>query len=196
MVYFYCRHGDPSRDNFIALAQSLTFQFTKLKPSLLPFVLEMQAASGTRSLRSPKIAKEILATAVESFDNLTLIIDGLDECIKSQKDEIVSWIRSAINTAETDSSRNLRCCILGQEDNDTGRLLKNLPTFKITKQHNSDDISRYCRHRANTIGQDFGLSPQDIPNLSEHVSRKADGEACWKYQETANFAQACFCMLN
>lgn len=177
MAYFYCKHGDPSRDNFIGLAQSLTFQFTRLNPSLLPFVLEMQAASGTNSLRSPKIAKEILATAVESFDNLILIIDGLDECIKSQKDEIVSWVRSAVAFAETNSSKNLRCCFLSQEDNDTGRLLKGLPAFKITEQHNSEDISRYCRHRANDIGQDFELSPQDVLKLSECVARNADGEA-------------------
>ncbi|KAF2492844.1 ankyrin [Lophium mytilinum] len=174
-AFFYCKHGDPARDNFIGFARSFIFQLTKLNSSLLPFVLEKESSSGTDSLRSSKIAKEILAVAVESFDDLTIVIDGLDECVKSQKAEIVSWIRSVVASAETDDSRNLRCCFLSQDDNDTGRLLKGLPTFKITAEHNNHDISRFCRRRANEIGQNFGVLPQDVQNLAECVAGKADG---------------------
>ncbi|KAF2815322.1 uncharacterized protein BDZ99DRAFT_516056 [Mytilinidion resinicola] len=175
VAFFYCKHGDPARDNFIGFARSIIFQFTKLNSSLLPFVLEKESSSGTDSLRSSKIAKEILAAAVESFGDLILVIDGLDECIKSQKNEIVSWALSVIASAETDDSRNLRCCFLSQDDNDTGRLLKALPTFKITDKHNSQDISHFCRRRANEIGQNFGLLPQDVQSLAECVAGKADG---------------------
>jgi len=176
IAYFYCKHEDPSRDSFIAFARSIISQLTRLNPSLLPFVLQVRTTSGTTSLQSSKLAKEILNTSVESFDNLILVIDGLDECIKAQKDEIVSWIKFAVASAETDDSRILRCCFLSQEDNDTGKLLKGFPTFRITEQHNNQDILHFCERGAAEIGQNFGLVPQEVQSLRDCVAKNADGE--------------------
>jgi ankyrin repeat protein len=177
VAYFYCKHGDPARDNFVGLARSVISQLMELNPSLVPFVLQarLRATTGINTLQSPKIVKEIFEAALQSFGDLILVIDGLDECIKSQKTEIVSWIRSATASAAADDSRNLRCCFLSQEDNDCGRLLKNLPTFRITEQHNSEDILDFCGHRASEIGKDFGLAPQDAQNLATLVAKNADG---------------------
>ncbi|KAF2686439.1 ankyrin [Lentithecium fluviatile CBS 122367] len=175
VAFFYCKHGDPARDNFIGFARSIISQFAQLNPSLAPFIFDKQSASGVDSLRSSKLAKELLDVAVETFDALTLIVDGLDECVKSRKEEISSWVRSFVARAGEDGSRNLRCCILSQDDNDTGRLLKGLTTFKITVQHNTPDILQFCQRRANEIGHDYGLPPQDVQNLAECVTEKADG---------------------
>lgn len=177
VVYFYCKHGDSSRDNFMGLARSIISQFTKFNPLLVPYILEVQSNAGTNLLRSPKIAKEILNTSIESFHNLVLVVDGLDECIKSQKDEIVSWIRSEVIVAEDNGSQNLRSCFLSQHDNDTGRLLRGLPSFKITNDHNRTEILRFCQRRATRIGEDFGLSPHGVRDLVASVAENADGEA-------------------
>jgi hypothetical protein len=183
VVYFYCKHGDPTRDNFIGLARSIIFQLTKLNPSLFPFILEKRSITGTELLRSPKIAKEIIAAAVESVHDLIIVIDGLDECIMSQKKEIVSWIRSVIASTEPDGAKNLRCCFFSQGDNDTGKLLRNVPTFKVTENHNSEDILRFCRRRANKIGENFGLPAQDVQQLARHVAARADGKTFSKAPE-------------
>ena len=175
VAFFYCKHGDPSRDNFIGFARSIILQLIQLQPLLVPLVFEEQSKGGTESLRSSKIAKEILAVALESFDDLVIIIDGLDECTKSQKDEISMEIRSLVASAEGGNSRNLRCCFLSQDDNDMGRLLKALPMFKITGEHNKEDILRFCQRRANEIGLNFGLPSQDIQALGECVSGNSDG---------------------
>ncbi|CAO2653801.1 Nn.00g032120.m01.CDS01 [Neocucurbitaria sp. VM-36] len=175
LVYFYCKHGDTSRDNFIGFAKSAIFQFTRLNPSLLPFILEKRAVTGTASLRSPRIAKEILEAAIESSGDLIFIVDGLDECIMAQKKEIIAWVRSAVALAETDGSKSFRACFFSQEDNDIGKLLRDVPTFRIMETHNSEDILRFCRRRAITMGKSFQLSPQDVENMASHVADKADG---------------------
>lgn len=184
VAFFYCKHGDPTRNSFMAFTRSVVLQLSQLKPSLLPFILDKASSSGTDSLKSPKVAKDILNVALESFDNLSLVIDGIDECVKSQKDEISSWVRSTVTAAQANHSENLRCCFLSQDDNDTGRLFKALPTFRIAEQHNSSDILRYCRLRASEIGVAFGLPSQDVQDLAECVSRKADGITPPQHQKT------------
>jgi hypothetical protein len=199
VVYFYCKHRDPSRDNFIGLAQSLIAQFLRLDNAFLPYVFQLQTASGTSTLRSSTTAKEILAAAVEVFNDLILVIDGLDECVKSQKNEIVSWVRSEVALVGSSHSRRLRCCFLSQEDKDTGKLFKGLPKLKITGEHNSEDIARYCRRRAKQIGEDFMLSSDAVKNLAECVSGKADGKTSKTLYDiiwAANSIQACFSMQN
>lgn len=125
--------------------------------------------------------------ALESFDDLVLIIDGLDECVKSQKDEISSWIRSEIGLALANQSNNMRCCFISQDDNDTGRLLKFLPTFKITEQHNSVAISSFCKHRADEIGTIFALPSPDVQDLAKCVSGKADGKLPSYYRKRSDW---------
>ncbi|ORY19419.1 hypothetical protein BCR34DRAFT_128195 [Clohesyomyces aquaticus] len=177
VVFFYCKHGDPDRNNFIGFARSIISQLSQLNPLLPAFIFEKQSTSGVDSLRSSKLAKELLAVAIETFDILKIVIDGLDECVKSQKEEISSWVRGSVASASAaeDGSKNLWCCILSQDDNDTGRLLKGFTTFTITEQHNNGDILNFCRRRANEIRDDFGLLPQDVQTLAECVSGNADG---------------------
>ncbi|KAH7110085.1 hypothetical protein B0J11DRAFT_448466, partial [Dendryphion nanum] len=174
VAYFYCRHADPSRNSFLGLAQSLILQFTRSNPSLLPYIVNIQATSDTTSLQSAKIAKEVLGVAVASFENLILIVDGLDECSKAGKKEIVEWIRASILLAKDDNSRNLRCCFFGQEDNDAGKLLKGIRNFQLTEKHNRNQITSYCESRAKSIGEDFDLSAQDIQNLTSSVCKNTD----------------------
>lgn len=193
MVYFYCKHADPDRNNFVAFARSVILQFSELIPSLPPFILEK--ASSSDILKSPKVAKEILNVAVESLGGLFMIIDGIDECSKTAKEEISAWVRSATSPNQQNFSGGFRCCFLSQEDNDTGRLFRALPTFKIEVQHNNEDILRFCHLRADEIGTTFKLQPGDIRGLAETVCQKADGDSSLPLtfirKETDQF-QACF----
>ncbi|OJD34180.1 zinc finger protein [Diplodia corticola] len=175
VAYFYCKHDRPDRNNFVAFSCSLILQLSYLMPSLQAFIVEKMSSSGTEKLRSPKTAKEILEVAFKAVDCFFLIIDGIDECPKAQKNEIGSWARSSFSSSLSNQSESLRCCFLSQDDKETGRLFKAYPTLRITTQHNNEEIAHYCRTQVQEIGTTFRLQPEDIRGLAALVCEKADG---------------------
>ena len=186
VAFFYCKHKDNTRDNFVAFARSIISQLSKLNPLLDPFILDTASSRGTNVLQSPETAKEILNVALESFAGLRLIIDGLDECSKSQKEKISSWTQSAFPPLQSDSSAPPRCCFVSQHDNDTGRLFKSFATFEIKEHHNRQDIENYCKAQATEISADFSLSSDDVKRLREAVTKKADGKPLSKVWRQSN----------
>jgi hypothetical protein len=175
IVFFYCKHEDPSRNNFIAFARSILLQCCCLNTQLVPLILERSLESKTNILQSAKLAKELLGVAVESFGQLCMVIDGLDECPRAATREIVTWIRNLCNNGGNDNSGKFRCCFFSQDDHDIGQLLKGFPSYEILAKENKADIIHYCDIRTKEISDTFGLSVDDTRSIVDLVSEKANG---------------------
>ena len=85
LVFFYCRYNDPRRNSFVAIVRSLVLQLLHQDESLLPYLFEVASSSGESILSAPSIAKELLEIAVRAFDQVYIIVDGIDECEKAEK---------------------------------------------------------------------------------------------------------------
>lgn len=120
------------------------------------------------------LAKELLDVVLNTFNNLHIVIDGVDDCTRMEKERISSTF---ISVAESRISC-IRCCFISQDDKDTGKLFRGLPTLQITEQHDQRDILEYCRGMEDQIAKSFQFSAPDIQNLNiQHVvATKAQGE--------------------
>lgn len=116
----------------------------------------------------------MLGVVFNAFDRLFIVIDGIDECKKIEKERISSTLISIIES----HTAFLRCCFISQHDKDTGRIFRNMPTFQITKKHNEGDILDYCVGMEERIASSFQVSATDLRNLniSRNVAAKADGK--------------------
>jgi hypothetical protein len=149
---------------------------SRQKKALLSYLFEEACTSGESLLESSKLAKEMLEVALKTFDKIYLIIDGLDECKKDEKILISTWFQSTINNESVDDPARLRCLFISQDDNDTCKLFKNVPTFQITSADNREDIAHFCMAWARKIQEKFELSTGDTDSLMTTVSSGADGE--------------------
>jgi hypothetical protein len=177
VVYFYNKYGDPKRNNAVAMLQSILSQLLLAQPSLTPYVFEVASNSGKNSLDTVEAARKILDVVFASFDDTVyLILDGLDECPKSEKGAVVSVFRSLVTSANDNRPEALRCCFFSQQDNDIGPLLKGIPALTITSKHNHDDIYTYCQAEGRKIQDQFGLSDSETQSMITDVSTGADGK--------------------
>ncbi len=105
-----------------------------------------------------------------------MIIDGLDECRKSEKKPISTFVRATIDSVSVDDPTKLRCLFVSQNDNDIFKLLNGVPTLQINSKCNGQDIVEYCAVRADGIGKKFGIDASEVENMVVTVSSRADGE--------------------
>lgn len=77
---------------------------------------------------------------MKTFDKLYLIIDGLDECKKDEKKLISTWFKSTINAISVDDPECLRCLFISQDDNDTCKFFRDIPTLHIINANHKEDI--------------------------------------------------------
>jgi hypothetical protein len=176
VVFFYCKYKDPQRNTFVAVARSILQQLLRYKKTLLSHIYEEASRSGGGVLESLELAKELLEVALRAFNRVFLIIDGVDECGKTEKKLISTWFQSIVNSVSADDPQSLRCLFMSQVDNDTSHLFRGIPALQITSANNSEDITNYCRVWAGKIREKFDLSPVDTESMVTNVSGRADGE--------------------
>ena len=184
VVFFYCKYHDPQRDSFLAVARSLLWQLLrhdeKLQQDndLLAFFYENVAASGDESLRSIKLAKDMLTIAIKKFDKVYIILDGLDECPVKEKKLISSWFCDVVDgCSDTEAEAEaMRCLFISQDDNDCGKLLGRLPTVKVSSSDNNSDILAFCHSWEKQIQLKFYLPEPEVQFIGTEVTKRADGK--------------------
>ncbi len=162
----------------MAVLRNILAQLLWTHSALIAYVFEIASNSGSNTLDNEELAREIFDVAISAFDDpLYLILDGLDECPKTEKAPITSFFRSMVAAANDRKPGALRCCFLSQDDNDMGGLLNGIPALTITSRHNKDDILNYCKAEGKLIQDNFELCDDETRVMAEHVSTAADGNS-------------------
>lgn len=175
ILFFYNKYGDAKRNTFIGVMRSLLAQMLKMRPILLPYMFEESSRSGTSSLEDEGLAKALFQVALQTFDHLFVVLDGLDECLKGEKKLITTFFRTLVELPNSNAPVALRCCFFSQDDNDTSELLKGIPAFTVMSDHNSEDICAYCKLRAQKIQKEFGYPEDKALEIAQKVATRADG---------------------
>ncbi|TGJ88444.1 hypothetical protein E0Z10_g384 [Xylaria hypoxylon] len=116
VLFFYCKHGNSERDNFVALGRSLLAQFLKQDNGLLPSFYQKSCRSGESSLISPALIEELLTLAFGNCKSAYIILDGLDECPRDQRKYITHWFRRLVEDLPNTEPERLRCLLVSQDD--------------------------------------------------------------------------------
>ena len=150
---------------------------------------------GESTLKTATLAKKLLDVSVRNKNNLFIVIDGLDECLKGEKQSIISSFQTLISADVQDTLEvnlidptpvdgKVRCLLVGREDGDCFKLLKDVSTVKIKPTDNRDDIRIFCqtwedRIREKHIGLDIKAG-----SITNNVTAHAGGKTIYSFDPT------------
>jgi len=195
VVFFYCKNEVPQRNTFLSIARSFLYQLSFNDDDLTEYLDAELANYGESTLKTATLAKKLLDVSVRNKNNLFIVIDGLDECLKGEKQSIISSFQTLISADVQDTLEvnlidptpvdgKVRCLLVGREDGDCFKLLKDVSTVKIKPTDNRDDIRIFCqtwedRIREKHIGLDIKAG-----SITNNVTAHAGGKTIYSFDPT------------
>ncbi|KAI0192374.1 hypothetical protein EV127DRAFT_426763 [Xylaria flabelliformis] len=176
VLFFYCKHENTERDNFVALGRSLLAQFLKQDNGLLPSFYQKSCRSGEAVLTSPALIEELLALAFGNCKSAYIILDGLDECPRDQRKHITQWFRKLIEDLPKNEPEKVRCLFVSQDDGVARKDFAGFASIKIKPEDNKHDIEEYSRKEAKTLKENCPLlTDENASTIANAVAECAEG---------------------
>ncbi|KAI2628485.1 hypothetical protein GGR54DRAFT_587349 [Hypoxylon sp. NC1633] len=173
-AFFYCKHGDPSRNTFISVARSLLAQLFPKNDHLLQLLYEKASMSGEMELTSKNTAKELLRMALNNAGTAYVILDGLDECDRENRKEIAMWFQSVVDDLPPKDMGTIRCLFVSQDDGVARKDLGTMPSIKIMPPDTHDDLKGFTNVWQQRIEDRFGRLQSIVP-LADIICARAQG---------------------
>jgi hypothetical protein len=175
VIFFYCRYLDSERSTFLSVARSLLSQLLSQDDALLSYMYDKASTSGQTILSTTSVARDLLETSIRNCDKLYVVIDGLDECEREERKQIVAFFEDICASLPQDEADSLRCLFLSQDDNIARKDFAEISSLKITEAHTRKDIQAYAWARSKDIKEKFGLAPDRQHNIYQMIVDKAEG---------------------
>ncbi|KAJ2988150.1 hypothetical protein NUW58_g4128 [Xylaria curta] len=174
VAYFYCKYGNESRDSFIGLARAILTQLLHQRPSLTPYLFEKASTSGDALLNSTTTARDMIQTVLSSCNKTYIVIDGIDECGRIHRDEIVEVFRTAVENLPAEVIGSVRCLFVSQDDDNARRNFRDLPAIKITNE-SQGDLKDFAEKRHLALEDKFGLLRSKDHHIANILTARARG---------------------
>ncbi|KAK6062398.1 zinc finger protein [Seiridium cupressi] len=174
VAYFYCKHSDPDRNTFIAVARGILSQLLEQQPHLLQYLYEKSSMSGDISLSSKSLAQDLLTIALNGGKVTYIVIDGFDKCDKKHRKEIISFFRGVVEALSPAEMDSIRCLLVGQDDGISQNDFTGIPKIPITPTDNIGDINRFAEAWYSKIQSKLGLEDSKF-DLVKVVTARSQG---------------------
>lgn len=195
VLYFFCKHGDNERDNFVSIARSFLSQLLPYnRDILLPYYHDKYQSSTEAVLDTRSIIEDLLKVPIRNFPHVYIILDGIDECPRKERDIIASWFRELVEDLPQSNPTQIRCLFVSQEDGVARKDFAGVSVIKIRSQDNLRDIEQYSAKWAIDIQKKFELPDTKRESIAKLIVDAAGGEYSIQRQSPiANSpSKACF----
>ncbi|KAJ5768868.1 hypothetical protein N7520_003427, partial [Penicillium odoratum] len=173
VLFFYCKHDDPEHDNFLALARGILAQILHQDKDLLLYFYQERCNSKEAVLAVPDQVRRLLTFAFQNCKNAYIILDGLDECKRDDRKDIVQWFIKLVESLPVSESSRLRCLFTSRDDGPGRKDFENIDILTIRQQDTQGDLQRYCQFQAERLKDKLWLSPDRAQEISLIVSQRA-----------------------
>ncbi|KAF2848794.1 hypothetical protein T440DRAFT_490948 [Plenodomus tracheiphilus IPT5] len=163
VAFFYCRYLDPDRSTF-------------LDAGIPDFLYDKACTSGLPSLSTESTAKELVDISIKRFPKLYLVIDGIDECERDERKQIVEFFEKIWESLPQNDVDSLRCLFVSQDDNIARNDFKNMSSLKMTESDTKGDISTYAAVRSLEIKTKHNLSDDRQRWIQAEITAKAEAQ--------------------
>ena len=173
ILYAFPSDGDNKGNTKAAIIRSLLYQLCRANPCLIPEVNKEHDARYSRSLLSNTCDK-LLEKFICSSEPVYIILDGLDECDKVDREQLLRIILHLLKTCS-----NLHVLIASRKEVDICQTLKANCETLVVEEKNRADIKRFVTNEINslwrkirhivdpTAGEFFKTVAHNIVNRSE-----------------------------
>ncbi|KAI8934776.1 hypothetical protein NX059_008463 [Plenodomus lindquistii] len=175
VAFFYCRYLDPDRSTFLGVLRGILSQLLLQDTGILDFLYEKACTSGPAFLSTESVAMDLAEISMKRFAKLYIVIDGIDECERDERKQIVAFFEKAWESLPQDDWDSLRCLFISQDDNIARNDFKNMSSIKITESDSKGDISAYAAIRSLEIKTKHDLSDDRQHWIQQMITAKAEG---------------------
>ena len=169
IIYYFCPHHQASQTHASEILRSFTTQLLAKNTSLAPYILETFANNGQRPTK--KNLGAILEKMITSLPSLRIIVDGLDECLPDDQDEILQDLLKIRGPV----AGSCKLLLSSRKHRSISRWLHSLPTIRLddnTGNVNST-ISSFISPRLQSLRGLFSRTIVD--DLEDQLLAKANG---------------------
>lgn len=175
VLFFYCKHGDPERNSFLALARSLLAQILEQDQNLLLYFYQECCNSKEAVLTSPEKLTKLLDFAFKNCKSAYIIIDGLDECERDQRKSIAQWFRTLVESLPITEPWRLRCLFTSQNDSLARKDFDEIASLTIGPDDIKNDLQGFCRREADQLRASLYISEDMADSIAATVAQQAGG---------------------
>ena len=169
VIYYFYPHRQASSTQSSEVLRSLATQLLAKTTSLAPYVLDTFASHGQKPTK--KHLGTILEKMITSLPSLRIVIDGLDECLQDDQDEIMQ------DLLRIKGSTPGACKLLlsSRKHRIISKWLHLKPTIRLDNNtaHINSTISSFIHPRLQTIRDRF--DPAIVDHLENLLLEKANG---------------------
>ena len=179
LAYFYCDRNQPNRQDPAVIMSSFVRQLSRVKSSNTiqrPIIqkYEIEQANGFAS-RGLKIEESfnLLLQLIESYPQITLVVDALDECNKETRASFME----KLNTLVSGKSSNLvKIFISSRPDLDIKHRFSDGSNMEIRATDNEKDIAMFIDDKIKDKKEWYCKISLELRELiSETLVSKSDG---------------------
>jgi hypothetical protein len=176
VAFFYCRYQDHDRSTFLGVARGILSQLLFQDDALLTYIYEKVSTSGQVTLSIESTAMELLKTSLQTFRKLYVVIDGIDECEREERRQIVSFFEKAWESLPQNDNDSLRCMFISQDDNVARKDFANMSSLRVTESDTQSDIVAYVKARSVGIKSHLDLTTDRQQWTQDQIVKSADGK--------------------
>ncbi|KAF8444436.1 hypothetical protein BDZ91DRAFT_853780 [Kalaharituber pfeilii] len=173
VAYFYCRYRTENKDSLNAVGRGILSQLIKHNKGIISLLWEKMADSGEITLKASNLLVELLEVAMKDSKTSYVIIDGLDECEKTERRKIISTLQSISEAINQQVPGTIRLLFISTNEPDIRRRLSSI--VKIQLKPNDNDIRQYTTVWTAKIQKRFRLSDAETDNIIAKVLERAQG---------------------
>jgi hypothetical protein len=178
-TFFYCKHEDPQRTTFIAVLKGILSQLLRWDDDLLPWCYEKFLTSGQLVLSSENLCKELLRALLLGAPKTFIIIDGLDECNRSDWKPLLNFLAEIVNVCDVQVPGKLRVMIISQNEDNIRNNLRTFSEIALKANDNELDIQKYVQGWCRKIQEKFELEDEETDYICRSTCYRASGKFPW-----------------
>ena len=174
--WFYCKFGNNDKSTLLAVLRGVIAQLVRTNAQLYPHVLETKNTTGDLKLISHKAGKDLLAECLQVLEKTCIIIDGLDECDKDVRREIISLFTTLVKERNDAVPGSVRVLFVSTDEADIRKLLSKAVCLTLKGTDNFVEMQDYTRTWAKRIQDLHTLTDQRMEEIVSEVMTRADGK--------------------
>ncbi|KAF4883968.1 Vegetative incompatibility protein HET-E-1 [Colletotrichum fructicola] len=175
VLYFYCKADNQEKNNFLAIGRSLLRQLLGQNPDLLYYFDQKYQSSTEAILTTVSDVEELLRTGITNTSSTYIILDGIDECPREERQVISRWFRQLVEDQPQADPDKIRCLFVSQDDGIARKDFRDVASFKIKAGDNREDIVQFSLQWAMKIQQRFRLEEKERVSIAQRIPDVCQG---------------------
>ena len=183
VAYFYCKHGDSTRDSSDAIFRGILVQILVQNPDIVPYFNSHQVALIHDPLKSSGL-ESLVNSIFKVLNFVYIVIDGLDEIDRSERGRffrrILPLVKSQDSQVDGDTGCRVKLFISSRGEDDIRKSVNAIrrtsrKSYEICRDDNRRDIAFYVSVKVQELQNKFRLDHFKRGEISKHVCERAGG---------------------